>query len=58
MWASSRAARIKITESVVRKFLIYYVIFIVYATQFTSVVAGRTIQSGGPWVGGPCRTRY
>jgi hypothetical protein len=58
LWATSRAASIEMTESGGPDFSIYCVTFIVYITQFTSVVAGRTIQSGGSRVGDRCRSRY
>lgn len=58
LWASSRAARVKMTESVTPNFRIYCVNFIVCITEFTSAVAGRIIQSGRPLVGDPRHTRY
>jgi hypothetical protein len=50
LWASSRAARGKITVSGILNCLIYYDIFMV-CTQFTNVTVGRTIKPGGPRVG-------
>lgn len=47
LWAGYGAARGKITVSVTRNRLNYFVIFIVN-TQFTNVTAGRKIQPGGP----------
>lgn len=58
LWASAWAARIKMIENFVHKFLIYCVFYIVYVTQFTSVIVCRIIQSGVSWVGDPCHTRY
>jgi hypothetical protein len=53
LWAGSRAARGKITVSVMPDRFNYCVIVIVYA-QFTSVASGRITQPGAPGVGDPC----
>jgi hypothetical protein len=47
LWASSRAARVKMTASGAPNFLMYCVIFIVYTTQFTSVVANTKWRAAG-----------
>jgi hypothetical protein len=62
LWAGPRAACKKITVNSIPNRLTYCVIFILY-TWFTNVVAGRTIQPGGPHgacgprIGNPCSIR-
>jgi hypothetical protein len=47
LWANSRAARVKMTASGVPNFLMYCVIFIVYITQFTSVITNTKCRAAG-----------
>lgn len=52
LWASSRAARVKITTSSLPKRLYYCTVFTV-GVGFTYVAGGRITQPGGSRVGRP-----